>query len=737
MSPTRTLERREFIRVGASVTGGLLISISLPARLRALSGDPASDASPEGSALGAFLEISPNGVVTIAAKNPEIGTGVKTSLPMIIADELDVAWESVRVVQADLDEKRYGDQFTGGSTGVSDNWLPLRRVGATGRALLVAAAAQRWGVDASACRTERGTVVHGATGRRVGYGALAADAARLEPLKEIPLKSPDAFHIIGTRIRGVDNAAISTGHLGYGLDVVLPGMLYATVTKPPFGAKVRSVDQAKALAVPGVRRVIRIDALPNPTQLVESVAVVADSTWAALQGKRALVVTWDDALSEEASSTALAERFRTALSAAGDRIRDDGDVDGTLAGAPKLVEAVYELPFLAHAPMEPVNCTADVRADRAEVWGPMQDPGGVQSIVAKVTGVARERVVVHMTRSGGGFGRRLMSDYAAEAAYLSKAAGKPVKVMWTREDDLQHDYYRPAGHHRIRASLDAQGRPTAWAQHLVNTSRYSFAQRADPPVSSEMYKDDFPAACLPHVRMEYSSMASAVPRGAWRATLHSANAFAVQSFLDELAHAAGRDPLELRLALLGEPRKLPYAGHGGPTFDTGRLANVLRVAAQRAGWGTPLPAGQGRGIAGHFTFGSYAAEVAEVSVDAAGKIRVQRIVAAIDCGTVVNPSGAEAQAEGAILDGLSASLYGEITVDRGRAQQSNFHDYPLLRIDEVPRLEIVFVRSTEPPSGLGEPPLSPVAPAVANAVFSATGRRIRTLPLQQAMLERA
>jgi isoquinoline 1-oxidoreductase beta subunit len=357
-----------------------------------------------------------------------------------------------------------------------------------------------------------------------------------------------------------------------------------------------------------------------------------------------------------------------------------------------------------------------------------------RGLAARVAGVPPANVTVHLPRSGGGFGRRLMVDYVAEAVLLSKAAGAPVKMLWSREDDIQHDYYRPAGHHRIRAALDARGTPTAWAQHLANTSRYAYARSDSPPVASELYADDFPAGCLTSVRLEYTAVPSDVPTGAWRATLHSANAFAVQSFLDELAHAAGLDPLELRLTMLGEPRQLPYAGHGGPTFDTGRLAGVLRLAADRAGWGAPLPAGRGRGIAAHFTFGSYVAEVAEVSVDDAGRIRVHRIVAAADCGLVVNPAGAEAQIEGGVLDGLGAALYGGVTVDRGRVRQSNFHEYRLLRIDEAPRVEVHLVRSTEPPSGLGEPPLSPVAPAVANAIFAATGRRIRALPL---MPERA
>jgi isoquinoline 1-oxidoreductase beta subunit len=439
-------------------------------------------------------------------------------------------------------------------------------------------------------------------------------------------------------------------------------------------------------------------------------------------------VTWTETSGLHASSESLVAAFRAGLERPGQRIRDDGDVDAALQSAARTLDVVYEIPFVAHVPMEPVNYTADVRGDRVELWGPTQDPGDARDLVSTVVGVPAANVTVHMERCGGGFGRRLMVDYAAEAAFLSKTVGAPVKVVRTREEDLQHDYYRPAGMHRVRAGVDASGTPIVWAQHLANTSRYAFAGRSDP-VKSELYPDDFPAQCLPNVRMEYTLVASVIPTGAWRATLHSANAFVVQSAMDELAHLARRDPLAVRLAMLGSPRRLRYADHGGPLFDTGRLAGVLRLAAERAGWSKPVPRGRGRGIAAHFTFGSYVAHVAEVSVDTTGRPRVHRIVAAVDCGAVVNASGSEAQVQGGVIDGLSAALYGQITVDRGRVRQNNFGDYRLLRMREVPSIEVHFVRSSEPPSGLGEPPVSPVAPAVANAIFALTGKRTRKLPL--------
>ena len=722
------MRRRDFVQVSATAAGGVLVAVAIPARLR----DALAAASPPaGSSLGAFVEIAADGTVTIASKNPEIGQGVKTSLPLLVAEELDVPWQRVRVVQAGLDP-RYGDQGAGGSTAVSENWNGLRKAGATARHLLIAAAATRWGVAPSACRVDAGVVVHPPTGRRLSYGALAADAARIPVPDDVVLKDPSHFRLIGTRVAGVDNAAIVTGRATYGLDARVPGMLHACVLHPPFGHRLASVDTARAERLPGVRRIVRIEPLPSPLHLRQGVAVVADSTWAAMEGQRALEAAWEEVPGPPIGTDALRAAMLQAFDRPGEPVRNDGDVDGALARAARTVEATYEVPLLAHAPMEPMNCLADVRADRAEVWGPMQDPGGVQELVAQVTGLDTRTVTVHMTRAGGGFGRRLMSDYGAEAAYLSKAVGRPVQVVWTREEDFRQDFFRPCGVHRLRAALDPGGRIMAWEHRLANPSRYAYAKSKNPPVVSEMYPDDFPARCLPNVRLAYSLVESGIPGGAWRSTLHSSNAFAVQSFVDELAHALGRDPLELRLELLGAPRQLEYKGHGGPVFDTGRLAGVLRLAAERAGWGTRLPAGRARGIAGHFTFGSYAAHVVEVS-RAAGGVRVDRIVVAVDCGQVVNLSGAEAQVQGGVFDGLGAALHGEITVEAGRVRQTNFDGYRLLRMNEAPRVEVHFARSAAPPSGLGEPPVPPVAPAVANAVFALTGVRLRRLPLASAL----
>jgi isoquinoline 1-oxidoreductase beta subunit len=718
------MRRRDFVQVSATATGGLLVAVSVPAGLRRAL---AADGPPASHSLGAFVEIAADGTVTIASKNPEIGQGVKTSLPMLVAEELDVPWESVRVVQAGLDA-RYGDQGAGGSTAVSENWTGLRKAGATARHLLIAAAAARWGVEPAACQTESGSVVHPANGHRLSYGALALQASRLQPPADVALKDASSYRLIGKRIAGVDNGAIVTGRARYGIDSRVPGMVHACVLHPPFGHGLVAVDTARAERVPGVRRVVRIEPLPSPLHLRQGIAVLADTTWAAMQGQRALQATWEPVDGPAIDSDALRAAMLRGIEQPGEAVRSDGDVAAALVAAARTVEAIYEVPLLAHAPMEPMNCLADVRADRAEVWGPMQDPDGVRALAARVTGLEPKSIAVHMTRAGGGFGRRLMSDYGAEAAFLSKAAGRPVQVVWTREEDFSQDFYRPCGVHRMRAAVDAAGRITAWEHRLANPSRYAYAKNDRPPVSSEMYAEDFPVGCLPNVRLAYTHVESGIPGGAWRSTLHSSNAFAVQSFVDELAHHLARDPLELRLELLGAPRSLEYKGHGGPVFDTGRLARVLKLVAERAGWSTPLPAGRARGIAGHFTFGSYAAHVVEVSRSASG-VRVDRIVVAIDCGQVVNLSGAEAQAQGGVYDGLGAALHGEITVERGRVRQTNFDRYPLLRMNEAPRLEVHFVPSAAPPSGLGEPPVPPVAPALANALFALTGKRLRRLPL--------
>ncbi|HEV8382124.1 MAG TPA: xanthine dehydrogenase family protein molybdopterin-binding subunit [Gemmatimonadales bacterium] len=688
-----TQTRREFLQTGASLGASLVIAFYLPPR-----GGRPSPAPPATFKPNAWLEVHPDGTVRIWTGRSEMGQGVKTAMPMIVAEELDVDWQSVRVIQADANPA-YGNQMTVGSRSVQSGWEPLRKAGAAARAMLISAAALTWGVPPETCRAAGGGMVrHTASGRQLRYGQLTERAASLPLPENPPLKPSSDFRIVGTRVPRVDSVDKVTGKAQYGMDVRVPGMAFAAVARcPVFGGRVRRFDAAPALAIPGVRRV---------EQISRGVAVVADNTWAAFQGKQALRVEWDEGDTAQWSTESIRRAFAEAARRAGQAVRATGDVDAALAGAARTVDAVYEAPYLAHACMEPMNCTAHVTSGKVEIWAPTQNPQGIQREAARVLGLPVEAVTVHVTYLGGGFGRRGgPMDYANEAIELAAQVGRPIQVVWTREDDIQNGLYRPATYNVLRAGLDASGRPVAWSHKLVGPDGASFmiTRGADELIYA-----------IPNFRLERVTQDPGIPIAPWRGVGPSQNGFIVESFVDELAHAAGKDPYAFRRDLA--------AGHP-------RLVAVLDTAARAARWGTPAAAGRHRGIA-LWQFGETSvAEVAEVSVKGDGSVRVHRVVCAIDCGVVVNPDTVEAQTQSNIVYGLTAALFGHIDIDRGRVVQSNFHDYRMLRLAEMPEVEVHLVRSDAPPGGVGEAALPALAPAVCNAIFAATGKRIRRLPI--------
>ena len=730
---TRGVERREFLRVSALAGGGLLLGAYLrPAE--ALAGTRA--AAGTGAAAGefapnVFIRITRDGTVTIVNKNPEVGQGIKTMLPMLIAEELDVAWKDVRVVQGDSDPARYGTQFAGGSTATPMNWDEHRRLGAAGRQMLVAAAAARWGVSASDCATSAGTVTHAASGRTLRYGELVDAAAALPApdLKTVALKDPKDFRIIGQRTKGVDNHKVVTGQPLFGIDVTVPGMQYAVFEKcPVFAGTVKSANLEAIRALPGVRQAFVVPGGTALNGLLGGVAIVADSWWYAQQARAKLVVTWDEgATASQGSAQYAASAMALAKQAPARTLRKDGDPDAALAAAAKVVSASYFYPFISHATLEPQNCTAHVANGKAEIWAPSQNPHPGRQLVAKTLGLAEQDITIHMTRCGGGFGRRLNSDFMVEAAWIAREAGVPVKLLWSREDDMRHDFYRPAGWHHLSAGVDAAGKLVAWKDHFVS---FGEGERFAP--SATIAPTEFPARFLPNFQLDVTLLPTGVPTGPLRAPGSNALAFVFHSFLDELAEAAGKDPVEFRLALLGDPRMVANPD-GSAEYDDARMRGVLEAGAEKSGWGKgTLPKGTGRGVGFHFSHRGYFAEVVEASVDARGAVRVHKVWVAGDVGSqIINPSGAEQQVQGSVLDGLSEAMTQEITIRDGRTVQGNFNEYPLLRMRQAPPVEVHFVRSNVPPTGMGEPALPPVVPALCNAIYQATGRRVRELPLSR------
>jgi len=673
---------------------------------------------------------------------------VRTNLPMIVAEELSCDWNKVKVVEADLDAK-YGEQLTGGSLSTRTSYADLRKAGAAAREMLVSAAAGEWQVQRTECRAESSAVLHAPTKRTLTYGQLTERASAILPTADPPLKNPADFKLIGKPTRRTDTPQKVNGSAMFGLDVRVPGMLFASVERSPvYGGAPRSFNADEVKSAAPVRAVFELKSAHLTHQFGETsgpgsrnyscagVAVVADSTWAAIEARKLLKVEWNEPPAASETTASLREQMHRFASAPGAVIRSDGDFDKAHAAADKRIEAVYEVPFLAHATMEPVNCTAHVRGDSCELWAPTQIPGAARASVASALGIPPENVKVHVTFIGGGFGRRLIQDYAVEAALISRDAGAPVQVVWSREDDIRHDFYRPAACHIMEAGLDSRGRLISWRHRGSSPSIETFYNGTgiSPSAAAQVDALDFPALLVPNFRLEFTVAESGMPLGYWRSVDSSGNQFALSSFFDEAAHAAGRDPLEFLLATFGPARKISLRNN--ETFDVGRRRAVVELAAEKSGWHKGLSRGCGRGIAASFGWGSYVAHVAEITCHAkTGAIRIDRVVCAVDCGTAINPLGVKAQMEGAINFGLAATLKSAITVEGGRIQQSNFHDYEVLRIRDAPQVvEVYIVPSTEPPGGCGEPGVPSVAPAVGNAIFAATGKRVRRLPIRPADL---
>lgn len=706
------LDRRQFLKMTGAVGGGLMLSF----------GATRAFASVESLQPNGYVKIDSTGV-TIFAKNPEIGQGVKTSLPMIVAEELDAAWDEVRVVQSEIDQQRYGMQFAGGSMAIPMNYDPLRRAGATARAMLVQAAAKRWGVGVESLTTRDSQVRHEASARSATYQELAAEAAALPvpSTAAVKLKDPAEFRILGKRITGVDNDALMRGEPLFGIDQVVPGMKYAVYQKcPAIGGKVVKANLDAIKEMSGIHDAFVLEGDGNASQLLPGVAIVADNTWAALQAKKALRVDWDETEAAPDSwshATQEAERIRHE---SGPRVVNAGDVDAAFANSAKQVSGFYRYGFVSHAQLEPQNCTASFKDGKLELWAPTQTPGQAIGIAAQIVGISPAQVKLHQLRCGGGFGRRLYNDFVCEAAAIAKRAGVPVKLQWTREDDMAYDLYRAGGFHQMHGSVDGEGKISGWRDRFI-----TFTHDGQRPVSGgSLSPRVFPSGLLANVRVEQTALPWKNRCAAWRAPGSNVFAFVVGSFLHELADGAGRDHLDVLLEVLGEPRQLGPRG-----MHTGRAAGVVKLVAEKAGWGRDLEAGRGLGVAFYYSHAGHIAEVADVTVSDDKVVKVNKITVAADVGPIINLSGAENQVQGSVVDGLSTMFNLEVTFEEGRVAQSNFDRYGMLRMPQTPPVDVHFVDSDYPPTGLGEPAFPPLAPAVCNAIFAASGIRARTMPL--------
>lgn len=732
------LDRRGFLKLSALASGGLMLGFYLRSAGLGYSADKIVNASsdlPAGTFVpNSYIRISPQGVVTLISKVPECGQGVKTSLPMVIAEELGVDWKHVVIQMADATPEYSKPWFgAGGSTSTPNHYDVFRRAGATARTMLITAAAQTWNVPESECYAEASSVHHRPTHRRLAYGDLVAKAAKLPVPEEksVTLKDPADYRLLGRRITGVDNPQIVTGQPLFGLDVKLPGMLYAVYEKcPVFAGKVVRANLDRVKTLPGVRDAFVIEGSEDVNGLMPGVAIVADSTWAAFNAKRQLRVTWNEGKGADQNwEDYVAKAEEIANEPGAKELRRDGDVAAALGSAAKTVEASYRYPFISHANLEPQNCTAWFHDGKMEIWAPTQNPGAGEGLVTKALGIPGDKILIHVTRMGGGFGRRLGGDFVGEAAAIAHRVNAPVKLTWTREDDMRHDHYRPGGFHFLKGGVDAKGNLVAWRNHFI-----TFGNTLDRPGNGgALSADEFPGRWVPNFLSEQTILETVVPMGWWRAPGSCVIAWVMHSFIDELAHAAGRDPLEFQLALLGDRDVVPGSGERPQDYNVGRMRNVLKLAADKASWGKELPRGQGQGIAFHFSHRGYVAEVADVTVAQDGTLKVDKVVCVCDVGAqIVNLSGAENQVEGSIIDGLGAAMFQDLSLERGRIVQSNFADYPMIRMPDTPTLiETHFVKTDYPTTGLGEPALPPIAPAVCNAIFAATGKRIRELPMSK------
>ena len=703
------LTRRDFVKVSSIAGGGIMLGFSMLSDAA-----PAQNAAAAVFSPNAYVSIDGTGLVTLMAPNPEIGQGVKTALPMILAEELNVKWDSVAVEMAPLDASKFGAQFAGGSGAIRSRFMPIRNAGATARVMLITAAAQQWGVSEDECVAEDAFVIHKPTGKKLSYGELAAKAATLPVPTTIKLKDPKDFKIIGTRVNNIDNHKIVTGKPLYGIDTRREGMLFAIVARPPaFGKTLKSFDDTETRKVSGVKNVVAV-----PQRNV--VAVLATSTWAAKKGRDVLKVIWEDSGKLESTSDHTAAFTEFLTKRADNASRNDGDIDAAFAApGAKILEAVYEVPALSHANMEPLNFFADVRDGKAELYGPTQVPGSLRTTVAKALNIPEANITLAMPRQGGGFGRKLQPDNGLEAALISQAAKVPVQMLWFREDDMQGDYYRPASMFKFKAAIGPDNSITAWHNNGAVLNRGN----ANIP-------GGFPAASIANFRADNHFFPSNIQTGPWRAPTSNAACFADESFLDEVAHAMKKDTVALHLELIAKAKTQPVGKAG---YDPDKMKGVIDLVTQMSGWGKKKSPNVYQGFAAHYSFATYAAHVAEITKDAKGKLRVTRVYCAVNCGRVINQSGAENQVEGAIVDGLSHAMFSEVTFNKGAVEQTNFHKYRFLRMKDAPlQVTVKFVPSEDAPTGLGEPGLPPMAPAVGNAIFAATGKRYRKLPFDLA-----